>query len=140
MARSNGSHANRLLPVRARTEPIEPCLILRASDGFLPGREQSRIFLKKQNPRSTVSRGLCGQRAEGTGRHLEAERGHRSGANAQEHTRDGVATRNPELANHVRESLAILREGPSDFVARVNSWFDQTIDRLSEVSRSIRTG
>jgi hypothetical protein len=82
-----------------------------------------------------VSRGLCGQCAEGTGRHLEAERGHRSGANAQEHTRDGVATRNPELANHVRESLAILGVGPSDFVARVNSWFDQTIDRVSEGSR-----
>jgi hypothetical protein len=25
--------------------------------------------------------------------------------------------------------------GPSDFVARVNSWFDQTIDRVSEGSR-----
>lgn len=82
-----------------------------------------------------MSRGLCGQCAEGTGRHLEAERGHRSGANAQEHTRDGVGTRNPELANHVRESLAILRVGPSEFVARVNSWFDQTIDRVSEGSR-----
>lgn len=39
---------------------------------------------------------------------------------------------NPELANDVRQSLAILHEGSSDFVARVNSWFDQTIDRVSE--------
>lgn len=39
---------------------------------------------------------------------------------------------NPELSNHLRESLAILREVPSDFVARVNSWFDQTIDRVSQ--------
>lgn len=39
---------------------------------------------------------------------------------------------NPELATDVRQSLAILHEGASDFVARVNSWFDQTIDRVSE--------
>ena len=37
---------------------------------------------------------------------------------------------NPELSNHLRDSLAILREASSDFVARVNSWFDQTIDRV----------
>jgi hypothetical protein len=39
---------------------------------------------------------------------------------------------NPDLSNHLRDALAILREAPSDFVARVNSWFDQTIDRVSE--------
>jgi hypothetical protein len=39
---------------------------------------------------------------------------------------------NPELSNHVRESLAILHEASSDVVARVNSWFDQTIDRVSQ--------
>jgi hypothetical protein len=38
----------------------------------------------------------------------------------------------PELSNHLRDSLAILHEAPSDFVARVNSWFDQTIDRVSQ--------
>jgi hypothetical protein len=39
---------------------------------------------------------------------------------------------NPELSNHLRDGLAILHEAPSDFVARVNSWFDQTIDRVSQ--------
>ncbi len=39
---------------------------------------------------------------------------------------------NPELATHLRAGLAILHEAPSDFVARVNSWFDQTIDRVSQ--------
>ena len=39
---------------------------------------------------------------------------------------------NPELSNHLRDALAILHEAPSDFVARVNSWFDQTIDRVSQ--------
>ena len=39
---------------------------------------------------------------------------------------------NPELPNHLRDSLAILHEAPSDFVAKVNSWFDQTIDRVSQ--------
>ena len=43
-----------------------------------------------------------------------------------------LETSNPELSNHVRDGLAILHEGASDFVARVNSWFDQTIDRVSE--------
>jgi len=43
-----------------------------------------------------------------------------------------LETSNPELSNHLRDSLAILREAPSDFVARVNSWFDQTIDRVSQ--------
>ncbi len=38
---------------------------------------------------------------------------------------------NPEMSNHLRTGLAILREGSSDFVARVNSWFDQTIDRVN---------
>jgi hypothetical protein len=39
---------------------------------------------------------------------------------------------NPELATHLRASLAILHEAPSDFVAGVHSWFDQTIDRVSQ--------
>ncbi|MGH9429910.1 MAG: hypothetical protein ACRD3T_00040 [Terriglobia bacterium] len=38
----------------------------------------------------------------------------------------------PGLANNVRKNLAILHEGGSDFVAKVNAWFDQTIDRISE--------
>jgi len=38
----------------------------------------------------------------------------------------------PNLANDVRQSVAILRAASSDYVARVNSWFDQTIDRVSE--------
>jgi hypothetical protein len=39
---------------------------------------------------------------------------------------------NPELANHVRDGLAVLHGASSQFVARVNSWFDQAIDRVSE--------
>src|SRR4029453_17514422 len=31
---------------------------------------------------------------------------------------------NPELSNHLRDGLAILHEAPSEFVARINSWFD----------------
>jgi hypothetical protein len=38
----------------------------------------------------------------------------------------------PELAADVRQSLAILQEARSDYVAKVNSWFDQTIDRVSQ--------
>ena len=38
---------------------------------------------------------------------------------------------NPELANNVRVNIAILHEAPSPFVAKINAWFDQTIDRVS---------
>jgi hypothetical protein len=43
-----------------------------------------------------------------------------------------VEASNPELSNQSRDGLAILHEASSDFVARVNSWFDQTIDRVSQ--------
>ena len=39
---------------------------------------------------------------------------------------------NPELANDVRQAQALMHEAASDYVARVNSWFDQTIDRVSQ--------
>jgi hypothetical protein len=38
----------------------------------------------------------------------------------------------PQLANHVRQALAIVHGAGSDFVARINSWYDQTIDRVSQ--------
>jgi hypothetical protein len=39
---------------------------------------------------------------------------------------------NPELANDVRQSMAILQVAASDYVARLNTWFDQTMDRVSQ--------
>ena len=39
---------------------------------------------------------------------------------------------NPELASDVRQAQALMHEATSDYVARVNSWFDQTIDRVSQ--------
>lgn len=39
---------------------------------------------------------------------------------------------NPELANNMRMNLAILQEAGGEFVAKINSWFDQTIDRVSQ--------
>ena len=38
----------------------------------------------------------------------------------------------PELASDVRQAKALIQEATSDYVARVNSWFDQTIDRVSQ--------
>jgi hypothetical protein len=37
----------------------------------------------------------------------------------------------PDAAAHVRRDMAILQAAKSDFVAKVNGWFDQTIDRVS---------
>lgn len=37
----------------------------------------------------------------------------------------------PEMATHVREATALITEAQSQFVANVNGWFDQTMDRVS---------
>lgn len=37
----------------------------------------------------------------------------------------------PELAGNVRQNIALMREANSHFVAKINTWFDQTIDRVS---------
>jgi hypothetical protein len=38
----------------------------------------------------------------------------------------------PELSNMARQNVAILHAAESDLVAKVNSWFDQTMDRTSQ--------
>jgi hypothetical protein len=38
----------------------------------------------------------------------------------------------PELSNNLRYSTAFLREASSSFLAKINGWFDQTIDRVSD--------
>lgn len=38
----------------------------------------------------------------------------------------------PQLATHMRQALAIVHAAGSDFVAKINSWYDQTIDRVSQ--------
>ncbi len=37
----------------------------------------------------------------------------------------------PELASHVREAIAVIHQAESQFVARVNGAFDQTMERVS---------
>ncbi len=37
----------------------------------------------------------------------------------------------PQLSNTARANLAILHEADSHFVAKLNNWFDQTMDRVS---------
>ena len=38
----------------------------------------------------------------------------------------------PELSHVARQNLAILQEAESDFVAKINNWFDQSMDRTSQ--------
>ena len=38
----------------------------------------------------------------------------------------------PELASDVRQSMATVEHASSEFVAKINAWFDQTIDRTVE--------
>jgi hypothetical protein len=39
---------------------------------------------------------------------------------------------NPQLANNVRHSIALLQEATSPLTAKINAWFDQMMDRTSE--------
>lgn len=39
---------------------------------------------------------------------------------------------NPALSNAARQNAAILQEAGSDLVAKINNWFDQTMDRTSQ--------
>jgi hypothetical protein len=38
----------------------------------------------------------------------------------------------PELTNAARARIAVLQQASSQFVAKINLWFDQTMDRVSE--------
>lgn len=38
----------------------------------------------------------------------------------------------PEIATHVREARAVIMKAESQFVAKVNGWFDPTMDRVSQ--------
>jgi hypothetical protein len=38
----------------------------------------------------------------------------------------------PELSHMARQNMAILHAAESDFVAKINNWFDQTMDRTSQ--------
>lgn len=38
----------------------------------------------------------------------------------------------PDLALNVRQGIAILQKAKSDFVAQINTWFDQTMDRATQ--------
>jgi hypothetical protein len=42
----------------------------------------------------------------------------------------------PELSQSMRLNMAILTFAASDFLSKLNSWFDQTIDRVSEIFTS----
>src|SRR5262245_54636493 len=39
---------------------------------------------------------------------------------------------NPQLAANARNSIALLQEARSELVAKINNWFDQTMDRTSQ--------
>jgi hypothetical protein len=39
---------------------------------------------------------------------------------------------NPALSNAARQNAAILQEASTDLVAKINNWFDQTMDRTSQ--------
>jgi hypothetical protein len=47
--------------------------------------------------------------------------------------------RNPEASQAIRSNVALLNFAASDYLAKLNSWFDQTVDRTSELfTRRIR--
>jgi hypothetical protein len=46
---------------------------------------------------------------------------------------------NPELSHNARLTVALLNFGASDFLSKFNTWFDQTMDRVSDLfTRQVR--
>jgi len=43
-----------------------------------------------------------------------------------------IEIEHPELSNMARANIAILQEAESHFVAKIDTWFDQTMDRVSQ--------
>jgi hypothetical protein len=43
-----------------------------------------------------------------------------------------IEKEHPELSNMARANIAILQEAESHFVGKINAWFDQTMDRVSQ--------
>lgn len=43
-----------------------------------------------------------------------------------------IEKEHPEFSNMARANIAILQEAESHFVAKINAWFDQTMDRVSQ--------
>jgi hypothetical protein len=43
-----------------------------------------------------------------------------------------IEASNPDLAASMRQTLAILQEARNDLTAKVNNWFDQTMDRVAQ--------
>jgi hypothetical protein len=43
-----------------------------------------------------------------------------------------VEIEHPELSNMARANIAILQEAETHFVAKIDTWFDQTMDRVSQ--------
>jgi hypothetical protein len=43
-----------------------------------------------------------------------------------------IEAANPQLAASLRQTRAILQEASSDFTAKINNWFDQTMDRVAQ--------
>ena len=43
-----------------------------------------------------------------------------------------LETARPDLAVQARQAIAILQEAKSDFVAQINNWFDQSMDRATQ--------
>ena len=43
-----------------------------------------------------------------------------------------IETNHPELSSSLKQNKALLEGARSAFVARINAWFDQTIDRVSD--------
>src|SRR5262249_40239008 len=39
---------------------------------------------------------------------------------------------NPELSNTARQNMALLQKANSEFIGKMNAWFDQTMDRVTE--------
>lgn len=115
------------------TKPILPFSGLKMRLGSIIHRDElTRILLELASPDAWVKIGNDAERA------LQQALKN-SGIDDVDATLDNIRNAamaleqsNPELASSVRADMAILQQAKSKFVGRINGWFDQTIDRVSQ--------
>jgi hypothetical protein len=102
-------------------------LLLELGTGDLPSKQKLSAAAEAALQKALVANGIC---KEGTPEQIQAQVRERL-ANIRSLALHLELT-HPELANAARARVAFLQQANSQFLAKINLWFDQTMDRTSE--------
>jgi hypothetical protein len=102
-------------------------LLLELGTGDLPSKQKLSAAAETALQKALVANGIC---KDGTPEQIQAQVRERL-----ENIRSlalHLELTHPELANAARARVAFLQQANSQFLAKINLWFDQTMDRTSE--------